>query len=109
MKTVQWEPSCSMRKEGQRDCRTDGHDEANRRFSQFCKGASKQFTGVKCGRKCITKAKSRPTLSRETTVLLKQPISFPTNTVAERRNDLAEDVERHVKKNLKILWRNYLS
>jgi len=28
MKTVQWEPSCSMR--------TDGHDEANSRFSQYC-------------------------------------------------------------------------
>jgi hypothetical protein len=31
-KSVQWEPSCSMRK----DRETDGHDEANSRFSQFC-------------------------------------------------------------------------
>ena len=30
-KSVQWEPSCSMRTEGQ-----TRHDEANSRFSQFC-------------------------------------------------------------------------
>jgi len=30
-KSVQWEPSCSMR--------TDGHDEANSRFSEFCERA----------------------------------------------------------------------
>jgi hypothetical protein len=47
--------------------------------------------------------KNRPTLSREATALLKQPINFPANTVAERMNDLAEDIERHAKKNLKIL------
>jgi hypothetical protein len=32
-KSVQWEQSCSMR--------TDGHDEANSRFSQFCERAEK--------------------------------------------------------------------
>jgi len=53
--------------------------------------------------------KNRPTLSHETTALLKQRVSFPANAVAERMNDVAEDVERHVKKNLKILWRNHLS
>jgi hypothetical protein len=31
-KTVQWEPSCSMRTDG----RTDRHDEANSRFPQSC-------------------------------------------------------------------------
>jgi len=30
-KSVQWEPSCSMR--------TNGHDEANSRISQFCERA----------------------------------------------------------------------
>jgi len=30
-KSVQWEPSCSLG--------TDGHDEANSRFSQFCERA----------------------------------------------------------------------
>ena len=34
-KYVQWEPSCSMRTEG----KTDRHDEANSRFSQFCERA----------------------------------------------------------------------
>jgi hypothetical protein len=47
--------------------------------------------------------KNRHTLSRETTALLKQPINFPANTVTERMNDLAEYVERHVKKNFKDL------
>jgi hypothetical protein len=30
-KSVQWEPSCSMQ--------TNGHEEANSRFSQFCEHA----------------------------------------------------------------------
>ena len=30
-KSIQWEPSCSMR--------TDGNDEANSRFSQYCERA----------------------------------------------------------------------
>jgi len=34
-KSVQWEPSCSMQTDG----RTDRHDEANSRFSQFFKRA----------------------------------------------------------------------
>jgi len=34
-KSVEWEPSCSMRTDGQ----TDGHNEANSRFSQFCERA----------------------------------------------------------------------
>ena len=33
LKSVQWEPSCSMR--------TDGHDEASSRFSQFCERPQK--------------------------------------------------------------------
>ena len=33
-KSAQWEPSCSMR--------TDRHDEANNRFSEFCKRAQNQ-------------------------------------------------------------------
>jgi hypothetical protein len=32
-KSVQWEPSCFMRTDGQ----TDRHEEANSRFSRFCK------------------------------------------------------------------------
>ena len=52
--------------------------------------------------------KNRLTLCRETTDRLKQPTSFPANTVTERMNDLAEYVESHVKENLKILWRNHL-
>jgi hypothetical protein len=39
LNSVQWEPSCSMRTEGQADRRTVGHDEANNRFSKFCKRA----------------------------------------------------------------------
>ena len=34
-KSIQWEPSCSMRTDG----RTDRHDEANSIFSQFCERA----------------------------------------------------------------------
>jgi len=34
-KSVQWEQCCSMRT----DRRTDGHDEANSRFSKFCERA----------------------------------------------------------------------
>jgi len=34
-KSVQWDPSCPMRTDGQ----TDGHDEANSRFSKFCEHA----------------------------------------------------------------------
>jgi hypothetical protein len=34
-KSVQWEPSCSMRTDGQ----TDRRDEANSRFSRFCESA----------------------------------------------------------------------
>jgi uncharacterized protein YegL len=36
-KSFQWEPSCSMWTDG----RTDRHDEANSRFSQFCERALK--------------------------------------------------------------------
>ena len=38
-KSVQWEPSCSMRTDRQ----TDRHDEANSRFSQFCERAWKLY------------------------------------------------------------------
>jgi len=31
-KSVQWEPSCSMRTDGRTDGRIDRHDEANSRF-----------------------------------------------------------------------------
>jgi hypothetical protein len=34
-KFVQWESTCSMLMNGQ----TEGHDEANERFSQFCERA----------------------------------------------------------------------
>jgi len=34
-KSLQWDPSCSMRAGG----RTDRHNEANTRFSQFCGSA----------------------------------------------------------------------
>ena len=34
-KSFQWEPSCSMRTDGQ----TDRHDEADSRFSLFCEGS----------------------------------------------------------------------
>jgi hypothetical protein len=48
-KSVQKEPSCSMRKEGRTDGQTerrkDGHDEANSRLSQFCEGA---YNTVSC-------------------------------------------------------------
>ena len=49
-KSVQWEPSCSLRTDGRTDRRTDGrtdgrttdrHDEANSRSSQFCERAQK--------------------------------------------------------------------
>jgi len=36
-KSVQWEPSNSMRTDGQTDIRADKHDEANRGCSQFYK------------------------------------------------------------------------
>jgi hypothetical protein len=36
-KSIQWEPSCSMRTDG----RTERHDEANSSFSQFCESAYK--------------------------------------------------------------------
>jgi len=35
MISIDWEPSCSMRTDGQ----TDRHDEANSRFLQFCERA----------------------------------------------------------------------
>ena len=38
-KSVQWEPSCSIR--------TDRHDEANSRFSQFCETRLKRITIMK--------------------------------------------------------------
>ena len=38
-KSYQWQPSCSMRMDGRRDRRTDRHDTANNRFSQFCENA----------------------------------------------------------------------
>jgi hypothetical protein len=38
-KSFHWEPSCSMRA----DRRTDRHDEANSRFSQFCERAKKSI------------------------------------------------------------------
>jgi len=37
---VQWEPSCSLRTDG----RTDGHDKANSRFSQFCENRQRNHT-----------------------------------------------------------------
>ena len=41
-KSVQWEPSCSMRR--------DGHDEANNRFSQFTRNfISSTPVTEKCG------------------------------------------------------------
>ena len=39
-KSVQWEPSCSMRTEGQPARQTERYDEYNSRFSQFSKYAS---------------------------------------------------------------------
>jgi hypothetical protein len=38
--SVHWEPNCSVRTDGQ----TDGHDDANNRFSQFCERAQKSIT-----------------------------------------------------------------
>jgi len=36
-KSIQWDPCCSMRKDGRTDSRqTYRHDEANGYFSQFC-------------------------------------------------------------------------
>ena len=35
LKSVQWEPSCTTRTDGQ----TDRHDEANSHFRQFCERA----------------------------------------------------------------------
>jgi hypothetical protein len=35
-KSELWEPRCSMWTEGLTDSLTDGQDEANSRFSQFC-------------------------------------------------------------------------
>jgi hypothetical protein len=40
-KSVQWKPSCSMQRVTPTDGRTDRHDEANSRFSQFCERAPK--------------------------------------------------------------------
>ena len=40
-KSVQWEPSNSMRTDGRMDGRRDRHDKDNSRFSQFC-GRTKQ-------------------------------------------------------------------
>ena len=46
IKFVQWEPSCSMRKDRQTDRQayrqTDRHDEANSRFSKFYKTSKKE-------------------------------------------------------------------
>jgi hypothetical protein len=36
---VNWEPGCFMRINGRMDGRTDGHEKANSRFSQFCQSA----------------------------------------------------------------------
>jgi len=41
-KSVQWDPSCSMRTNGRIDRHTDRHDEANSRFSQLCRPAYRQ-------------------------------------------------------------------
>jgi len=38
-KSVQWEPSCSL----QTDRQTEGHDEANSRFSQFLRMRQERF------------------------------------------------------------------
>jgi hypothetical protein len=38
-KSVQQKPSYFMRTDGQTDKRTDGHEEANNRFSQCCERA----------------------------------------------------------------------
>jgi hypothetical protein len=43
-KSVQAEPTYSVRMDGQTDRRTDGHDEANSRFSQICESAKKKAT-----------------------------------------------------------------
>ena len=43
-KPVQWEPTCSMRK----DRRTDGHDEATSRLSRFCERAWKHQISRLC-------------------------------------------------------------
>jgi hypothetical protein len=42
LKSVQWEPSCSIRTDGHIDRQTDRHDEAHSRFSQMCERAYKQ-------------------------------------------------------------------
>ena len=43
-KFVQWEPSCSMRKEGRADKRTEKHAKANSRFSQFFERTWKRYS-----------------------------------------------------------------
>jgi hypothetical protein len=46
LKTVQWEPSCSMRMDRQKkkDGRTDGHDKASNRFRNFATAPKKKKT-----------------------------------------------------------------
>ena len=39
LKSVQWEPTCSVRTNEETEGLTDGHDEAKSRFSQFCERA----------------------------------------------------------------------
>jgi hypothetical protein len=48
-KSVKWEPRCSMRTDGQ----TDGHDEANSRFTQFFESAWKR-SGEGCSERHYT-------------------------------------------------------
>ena len=51
-KPFQWEPSCSMWMNGRTGRQTDGHDEANSRFSQFCERAYKWYVSEISKRKC---------------------------------------------------------
>ena len=44
LKSVQWEQSCSVRRDGQ----TDGHDESKSRFSWFCESAWTVTVSVYC-------------------------------------------------------------
>ena len=39
LNSVQWEPGCSMRTDGQTETQMDEYDEANSRFSQICERA----------------------------------------------------------------------
>jgi hypothetical protein len=51
-KSIQWEPSCSMP--------TDGHDEANSHFSQFCERAYKPVSVVWGKIRCFLRYAYKP-------------------------------------------------